>query len=124
GAYTLQAEISACHATAPAWEATDWPRILAGYDALLELTKSPVVAMNRAVAVMMIEGPQVGLEALAPLEGALERYHLFYATRADFLRRAGKDARPDYEKALERVTNDAEREFLARRLAELASASP
>jgi RNA polymerase sigma-70 factor (ECF subfamily) len=117
GAYTLQAEISACHATAPTWEATGWPRILAAYDALLELTKSPVVAMNRAVAVMMIDGPKAGLAALAPLAGALERYHLFYATRADFLRRAGEDARADDEKALKLATNEGERAFLKRRLA-------
>jgi RNA polymerase sigma-70 factor (ECF subfamily) len=118
GAYTVQAEIAACHATAPSWEATEWRRILAGYDALLELTRSPVVAMNRTVAVMMIDGPKAGLELLAPLEEPLARYHLFYATRADFRRRSGEDARADYEKALELATNDAERAFLRRRLSE------
>jgi RNA polymerase sigma-70 factor (ECF subfamily) len=118
GSYTLQAEIAACHAAAPSWEATDWTRILAAYDALLEVTGSPVVAMNRAVAVMMKDGPDAGLAALAPLEEPLSRYHLFYATRADFLRRAGRDARADYAKAVELVTNDSERKFLERRLAE------
>jgi RNA polymerase sigma-70 factor (ECF subfamily) len=115
GVYVMQAEIAACHATAATWEATDWPRILAAYDALLELTASPVVAMNRAVAVMMVRGPDAGLEALRALEEPLARYHLFYATRADFLRRAGRDARADYERALELVTNESERCFLERR---------
>jgi RNA polymerase sigma-70 factor, ECF subfamily len=120
GAYVLQAEISACHATAPAWEATDWRRILAAYDALLALTRSPVVAMNRAVAVMMTQGPVAALAALEELEEPLSRYHLFYATRADFLERAGRDPRPDLERALELVTNDAERALLQRRLTQLA----
>jgi RNA polymerase sigma-70 factor (ECF subfamily) len=118
GGYVLQAEISACHATAPAWEATDWLRILAAYDALQAVTASPIVAMNRAVAVMMTQGPDAGLAALAGLEEPLARYHLFYATRADFLRRAGRAARPDCERALELATNDSERKFLERRLAE------
>jgi RNA polymerase sigma-70 factor (ECF subfamily) len=74
--------------------------------------------MNRAVALMMKDGVDAGLAALAPLEEPLSRYHLFYATRADFLRRAGRDARADYAKALELVTNDSERKFLERRLAE------
>lgn len=124
GSFTLQAEISACHATAPSWEATAWPRILAAYDALLGLTSSPVVALNRAVAVMMLDGPAAGLVALAPLEASLSRYHLFFATRADFLRRAGEDARADYEAALALATNQSERAFLQRRLSESLEKGP
>ncbi len=120
GAYTLQAEIAASHVTAPTWAATDWGRILAAYEALLAVTSSPVVAMNRAVAVMMKDGAQAGLAALAPLEGPLARYHLFYATRADFLRRTGADPRADYQRALALATNESERAFLRRRLEALA----
>jgi len=117
GAYVLQAEIAACHATAPEWDATDWRRILNAYDALLALTRSPVVAMNRAVAVMMTQGPVAALAALEALEEPLSQYHLFYATRADFLERAGRDPRPDLERALTLVTNGAERALLEQRLA-------
>jgi RNA polymerase sigma-70 factor, ECF subfamily len=72
--------------------------------------------MNRAVAVMMMEGPVAGLAALNALEEPLSRYHLFYATRADFLTRAGRDGRADWQRALELATNESERKFLARRL--------
>jgi RNA polymerase sigma-70 factor (ECF subfamily) len=116
GGYLAQAEIAACHTTAPTWAATDWARILTYYDELLAETGSPVVALNRAVAVCMIDGAEAGLAALAELEAPLERYHLFFATRADFLRRLGRDARSDYERALSLATNDAERAFLASRL--------
>jgi RNA polymerase sigma-70 factor (ECF subfamily) len=117
GSYVLQAEIAACHTTAPSWDATDWNRILACYDALLTLTDSPVVELNRAIALCMRHGPAAGLQALQPLEPALASYHLFYATRADFLRRLGQDPRADYERALRLATNDSERAFLQRRLA-------
>jgi len=116
--YVLQAEIAACHATARTWEATEWPRILGWYDALLELTHSPIVALNRAVAVSMVDGPEAGLGELDELGRVLDSYHLFYATRADFLRRAGRDARADYKRALTLATNDSERAFLERRLSE------
>ncbi len=119
GTYTLQAEIAACHTTAPTWQATPWDRILAAYDALLAHAPSPVVALNRAVAVMMTAGPEAGLAALAALEAPLSRYHLFFATRADFLRRAGKSPRHDYQAALALVTNQSERALLEQRLAEL-----
>jgi RNA polymerase sigma-70 factor (ECF subfamily) len=118
GSYTLQAEIASWHATAPTWSATQWPRILAAYDRLLELTGSPVVALNRAVAVLMIQGPAAALALLPPLEAPLARYHLFYATRADFLRRAGQPANADFQRALELATNAAEQAFLQRRLRE------
>jgi RNA polymerase sigma-70 factor (ECF subfamily) len=119
GLYLAQAELAACHATAPTWEATDWRRILRCYDRLMALAATPVVAMHRAVAVMMVHGPKAGLEVLAPLEGALQRYHLFFATRADLVRQSGGDPKPDYQRALALVTNDSERRFLERRLAEL-----
>jgi RNA polymerase sigma-70 factor (ECF subfamily) len=121
-AYVLQAEIAACHVAARSWEATPWPSILTHYDALLELTHSPVVALNRAVAIGMVEGPDAALAELAELERTLEDYHLFYATRADFLRRAGRDPRPDLERALALATNDSERAFLDRRIVEISAA--
>ena len=118
GSYVLQAEISACHATAPNWEATDWGRILASYDALLAIAPSPVVALNRAVAVGMRDGPAEGLAALADLEAALASYHHFYAARADFRHRLGQDARDDYGRALALAGNEGERRFLQRRMDE------
>jgi RNA polymerase sigma-70 factor (ECF subfamily) len=116
GSYVLQAEIAACHATAKTWETTDWSRILGYYDELLALTPSPVVALNRAVAVSMHDGPEKGLAALAELEAPLASYHLFYATRADFRRQLGQDARDDYRRALELCGNESERSFLRRRI--------
>lgn len=121
GRYALQAEIAACHATAPSWEATDWGRILGAYDALVTLDPSPVVALNRAVAVCLHVGPAEALAALAPLAKPLADYHRFYATRADFRRRLGQDARGDYERALELAGNEAERSFLRRQLDEIAA---
>jgi RNA polymerase sigma-70 factor (ECF subfamily) len=118
GSYVLQAEISACHATAPTWEATDWALILRAYDELLALERSPVVALNRAVAVCMIDGPAAALAELEQLEAPLARYHLFYAMRADFRRRLGQDARDDYARALELAGNEGERSFLRRQLAD------
>jgi RNA polymerase sigma-70 factor (ECF subfamily) len=114
--YVLQSEIAACHATAPTWDTTDWNRILACYDELLALAPSPVVALNRAVAVCMHDGAAQGLAALAELEAPLASYHLFYATRADFRRRLGQDARDDYRRALELAGNESERRFLQRRI--------
>jgi len=119
GSYVLQAEIAACHTTAPTWDGTDWSRILCCYDELLELTPSPVVALNRTVAVCMHDGPAEGLAALAELEAPLSSYHLFYALRADFRRRLGQDARDDYRRALELAGNESERSFLRRRIDEV-----
>jgi RNA polymerase sigma-70 factor, ECF subfamily len=119
GSYVLQAEISACHATAPAWESTDWGHIVRCYDELLALDPSPVVALNRTVAVCMVAGPAEALAALAELEPRLARYHLFYALRADFRRRLGEDARDDYRRALELASNESERSFLRRQIEEL-----
>jgi RNA polymerase sigma-70 factor (ECF subfamily) len=116
--YVLQAEIAACHVTAPLWESTDWGAIVAYYDELLALAPSAVVALNRAIALSMHAGPERGLLALAELEAALSHYHLFYATRADLRRRLGLDARADYERALALASNDDERRFLRRKLDE------
>ena len=119
GAYVLQAEIAACHAAAATWDETDWGAIVARYDELLALDPSPVVGLNRAIALGMHGGPEKALAALAGLEEALSQYHLFYATRADFRRRLGLGARADYERALALARNDDERRFLQRKLDEL-----
>ena len=119
GSYLLQAEIAACHATAEAWDATDWGHILRCYDELLVLNPSPVVALNRAVAVCMHDGPAEALAEVRGLEPRLASYYLFYAIRADFRRRLGEDPRNDYRRALELAGNDAERSFLRRQIDEL-----
>jgi RNA polymerase sigma-70 factor (ECF subfamily) len=118
GSYVLQAEIAGHHATAPTWESTDWACILRLYDELLARAPSPVVALNRAVAICMHEGPAEGLAALAALEEPLSTYHLFHAMRADFRRRLGlvRDAREDYRRALELAGNESERRFLRRQI--------
>jgi RNA polymerase sigma-70 factor (ECF subfamily) len=113
GPYVVQAEIAAVHVTAPAWGATDWAAIVALYD---QLATSPIVRLNRAIAISMRDGPAAGLAELEGLDRALGDYHLFYATRADLLERAGKDPRPDLKKALALTTNDGERQLLERRL--------
>jgi RNA polymerase sigma-70 factor (ECF subfamily) len=119
----VQAAIAACHATAPDAAATDWPQIAVLYELLAGLVPSPVVRLNRAVAVGMADGPAAGLELVGDLErsGALDGYHLLPATRADLLRRMGRDteAAAAYRAALDLVANDAERRHLARRLAEI-----
>jgi predicted RNA polymerase sigma factor len=117
GAYVLQAEIAAAHVTAPAWGDTDWGAIVARYESLYEIAPSPVVALNRAVAVSMRAGPAAGLAALAALERPLSDYHLFYAARADMVERGGGDPRPDLRRALDLATNEGERRLLERRLA-------
>ena len=119
GAYVLEAEIAALHATAPTWESTPWTRIVAAYDALDAVAPSPIVKMNRAIALSMAEGPGPGLEALEEIANDLGGYHLFHATRADLLARAGKDPRPVLERAYALATNDAERRLLRERLARL-----
>ncbi len=123
GAYVLQAEIAACHVTAPRWEATEWAAILGLYDELLATTRSPIVALNRAIAVSMVRGPVEGLTELEALETHLASYHLFHATRADFLERAGRDPRDDLKRAISLATNDGERRLLERRLGEVVDAA-
>jgi RNA polymerase sigma-70 factor, ECF subfamily len=120
GAYVLQAAIAAVHVTAPAWDRTDWAAVVALYDELAAIVPSPVIALNRAIALSLRDGPAAGLAALADLTRALADYHLFYAARADMLERLGKDPKPDLRKALARVTNDGERRLLERRLAAAA----
>jgi RNA polymerase sigma-70 factor (ECF subfamily) len=123
GAYTIQAAIAALHAEAPSAEATDWPQIAGLYDVLLELSPSPVVELNRAVAIAMRDGPAAGLGLVdALLAGAeLRDYHLAHAARADLCRRLGRtaDARSSYMRALALTGQGPERRFLERRLAEL-----
>jgi RNA polymerase sigma-70 factor, ECF subfamily len=120
GQYQLQAAIAAVHARALTPEDTDWPEIAALYGALAQITPTPVVELNRAVTVAMADGPLAGLALVEPLAEELDSYHLFHATRADLLRRLGRsrEAAASYRRALALVTNDAERRFLERRLAE------
>ena len=122
GPYQLQAAISAEHAAAHTPEQTDWERIAMLYGALAILTPSPVVDLNHAVAVAMAEGPERGLELVERVHG-LDGYHLLHATRADLLRRLDRrdEAEAAYRRALELVTNEAERAFLERRLREVSS---
>ena len=119
-AYHLQAEIAACHALAPSFEATDWRRILAAYDALIEVTPSPVVALNRAIALSHVAGPETGLEALVAVAAApaMGRYYPLFATRGELLRRAGREreARACYRQALALTRSAPVQRFLQRRI--------
>jgi len=120
GPYQVQAAIAACHARAVSWERTDWPAIVAHYEALAAAAPSPVVDLNRAVAIGLAEGPEAGLAALDAIDpAALRGYHLLPAARADFLRRLGRstDAAAEYRRALALADNSRERRFLAARLA-------
>jgi len=119
GPYQLQAAINAVHSDAPSAAATDWGQVLQLYDHLLALQPTPVVALNRAVAVAEVHGPALALAVLEDLD--LAGYHLFHATRADLLRRLGRtdEARLAYDAALATVGNAAERRFLEERLASL-----
>lgn len=121
GPYQLQAAVAAVHSDAPTAAGTDWGQILALYDRLLALSPSPVVALNRAVAVAEVHGPALALAATDALE--LEGYHLFHATRADLLRRLGRavEAGDAYDAALGLVTNAAERRFLEERRRSLSA---
>lgn len=127
GPLLLQAELAACHATAPSPEATDWAAIVALYDELLGIEDSPVVALNRAVAVAMATGPAAALPLLDELatDPALARSHRVWAIRADLHRRLGRTsaALSDYARALELVRNDVERRHLADAHARLADRS-
>ena len=124
GPFSIQAAIAAVHCQASRAEDTDWPQIVALYDLLERAQPSPVVSLNRAVAVAMVEGPERALRLIDALadEGQLNSYHLLHATRADMLRRAGsrKEAAAAYERALSLATNDSERRFLERRLSEVS----
>jgi RNA polymerase sigma-70 factor (ECF subfamily) len=124
GPYQLQAAISALHAQADQPEATDWVQIAALYGELARLMPSPIVQLNRTVAIGMADGPLVGLHVLDELhlDDALDAYHLYHAARADFLRRAGRyaEARAAYTRALSLCQNRTERVFLSRRLIEVS----
>jgi len=123
GPFTLQAAIAALHCQAARAEDTDWRQIVRLYDLLEHLQPSPVVSLNRAVAVAMLDGPQPALALIEALtaEGDLDSYHLLHAARADLLRRLGSSAEAgkSYARALALATNDSERRFLERRLREV-----
>jgi RNA polymerase sigma-70 factor (ECF subfamily) len=120
GPYQIQAAINAVHSDAPAADGTDWEQIVALYDQLWLVAPSPVVALNRAVAVAEVAGPR---EALGLLDGlGLDRYYLLHAIKADLLRRAGAEAEAaaSYDAAIELTGNAAERDFLIRAREQLA----
>jgi RNA polymerase sigma-70 factor, ECF subfamily len=128
GRFVLQAAIAALHDEAPSYGETDWPQIVQLYDVLLTVWPSPVVALNRAAALALAQGPEAGLAELGRLAaaGGLESYHYLPAARADLLRRLGRrdEAADSYRAALALTGNDAERGFLARRLAEVTAPPP
>jgi RNA polymerase sigma-70 factor (ECF subfamily) len=123
GPYALQAAIAAVHAEAPSAAATDWAQIVGLYDVLARADRSPVVELNRAVAVAMRDGPSAGLALIDAIlaRGDLGDYHLAHSARADLCRRLGRtaDARASYERALGLTRQEPERRFLERRLGEL-----
>ncbi|HET7017851.1 MAG TPA: RNA polymerase sigma factor [Streptosporangiaceae bacterium] len=124
GRFVLQAAIAAVHGEAPSYAATDWPQLLVLYDRLLRAWPSPVVALNRAVVISMVSGPQAALDELAELEadGRLDGYHYLPAAKADLLRQLGRRAEAlcAYETALKLAENPAEQAFLAGRIAEVS----
>jgi RNA polymerase sigma factor (sigma-70 family) len=126
GPYTLQAAIAACHARARSGDETDWDRIVALYDALAELTQSPVVELNRAMAIAMASGPEAGLEIVDELvaRGALDGYHLLPAVRGELLEKLGRldEARTEFELAASMARNARARDRLLERAASLPSA--
>ena len=118
GPYQLQALIAGAHADASSWEETRWPDILLSYDALLAIADSPVVRLNRAIALWHVHGAEQAYIELFRLAGELDRYHLYHATRAELLRALGRadEARAADRRALELTENPAERALLAARL--------
>lgn len=125
GSYQLQAAIAAIHAEAPRADETDWRQIVALYEELIRITASPVVALNHAVAVAMSEGLERGLSFVesAGMDGKLENYYLFHASRADLLRRLHRldEARDAYTRALSLTTNHVEQKYIRSRLEELTN---
>jgi RNA polymerase sigma-70 factor, ECF subfamily len=123
GPYTLQAAIASLHAQVPDAATADWAQVVGLYDALLRLEPSPVVELNRAVAVAMRDSPEAGLKLIEAIlaRGDLVDYHLAHAARADLQRRLGRteEARTSYEMALTLARQEPERRFLVRRLAEI-----
>jgi RNA polymerase sigma-70 factor (ECF subfamily) len=128
GPYAIQAAIAAVHAEAPTPGDTDWREIVGLYEILMALTPSPIVALNRTVAVAMLEGPEAGLAQLDALlaGGELDRYQLAHAARADFCRRLGRraEASAAYERAIELTEQGPARRFLEKRLAALRQPGP
>jgi RNA polymerase sigma-70 factor (ECF subfamily) len=126
GPIAVQAAIASLHCRAPRAEDTAWPQILRFYDVLQRMQPSPIVSLNRAVALAQVEGPAPALAVINELiaDGDLDNYHLLHATRADLLRRLGSsaEAAKSYARALELAANESERRFLARRLHEVRSA--
>ncbi|MFF5056733.1 RNA polymerase sigma factor [Micromonospora sp. NPDC000663] len=123
GCYQLQAAINAVHTDAPSARDTDWSTIVAIYGRMVLLDPSPIVRLNRAVAVAEVDGPLVGLAEIDRLAGILDGYHAFHAARADLLRRAGRgrESRMAYDRAIDLAGNPAERAYLTRRRDQLAS---
>jgi RNA polymerase sigma-70 factor (ECF subfamily) len=122
GPFALQAAIAALHCQAPTAEATDWPQIVRLYEVLERVHPSPIITLNRAVAVSMVEGPERALALVDAVvrDGQLDSYHLLHSARAELLRRLGsEEAAASYARALALVTNDSERRFLERRLREV-----
>jgi len=128
GTYTLQAAIAACHARAVTAAATDWPRIAALYSALAQVAPSPVIELNRAVAVGMADGPAAGLAIIDTLlsEPSLKNYHLLPSVRADLLRKLGRyeEARAEFQRAAQLTQNSRERDLLLSRAASCAAPPP
>jgi RNA polymerase sigma-70 factor (ECF subfamily) len=124
GRYQILAAISAVHTSAPEARDTDWSQVVALYDQLAAIDPNPIVALNRAIAVAELDGPDVGLAAIDRLGEPLAGYHAFHATRADLLRRLGRsaEAREAYDRAIELSGNSAEMAYLTRRRDQLASA--
>jgi RNA polymerase sigma-70 factor (ECF subfamily) len=121
GRYQILAAISAVHTSASEAHATDWWQVVALYDQLVRLDASPIIALNRAIAVAELDGPEVALADVDRLEDRLAGYHLYHATRAALLRRLGstRESRAEYDKAIELAGNTAETAYLRRRRDEL-----
>jgi len=126
GRYQILAAISAVHTSARDVRDTDWSQVVALYDQLVRLDPSPIIALNRAIAVAELDGPQVALAAVDRLEDTLAGYHAYHATRADLLRRLGRSqkSRAAYDKAIELAGNTAEIAYLTRRATSWGSADP
>jgi RNA polymerase sigma-70 factor (ECF subfamily) len=122
GPFQLQAAIQAVHCNAGSFEATDWPQILALYDHLYWVTPTPVIALNRAIAIAETEGPAAALTELDTISPDLDNYHLLHAARGTMLRRLGQPdaARAAFQRAARLAPTDPERRFLAQQLDELA----
>jgi RNA polymerase sigma-70 factor, ECF subfamily len=125
GRYQIHAAINAVHTSARDIRDTDWSQVVALYDQLARLDSSPIVALNRAIAVAELDGPEVALAIVDRLEGKLSGYHAYHAARADLLRRLGRghESRAAYDEAIELAGNTAEAAFLTRRRDQLAARS-